>query len=136
MRYKQKNRSESDKFSHYELSQRLTIIQPNIEQYDEYWNELTAIEGIRVNQSFLTSNLEPTRRQMRIDALHAAIQKAEDFAAVVGGSVGKALSISEFKPNPTQADIYRTSNAMLSEMRARPEKIEVKAQIYVVFELE
>lgn len=135
MRYKQKNRSESDKFSHYELSQRLTIIQQNVEQYDEYWNELTAIEGIRVNQSFLTSQLEPTRRQMRIDALHAAIQKAEDFAAVVGGSVGKALSISEFKPNPRQSYIDAV-DARLSQMRARPEKIEVSARVYVVFELE
>ena len=61
------------------------MIQEDVEQYDEYWHELTSIEGVRLNQNFLTSQLEPTRRQMRIDALHAAKQKAEDLAAVVGG---------------------------------------------------
>ncbi|MFH1687652.1 MAG: SIMPL domain-containing protein [bacterium] len=136
MRYKQKDRRESDEFSHYELSQGLTIIQSAIEQYDEYWHELTAIEGVRVGQEFFTSQLEPTRRQMRIDALHAAKQKAEDMAAVLGGSAGRALSISEFKPNPTQPDIDRVSAVSASVVRAKPEKIEVFAQVYVVFELE
>jgi uncharacterized protein YggE len=73
---------------------------------------------------------------MRIDALHAAKQKAEDLAAVVGGSVGRALSISEFKPNPTQPDINRASALTASVRRARPEKIDVSARVYVVFELE
>lgn len=136
MRYKQKDRRESDKFSHYELSQRITMIQEDVEQYDEYWHELTSIEGVRVNQNFLTSQLEPTRRQMRIDALHAAKQKAEDLAAVVGGSVGRALSISEFKPHSTQSDIDRVVTVRGSVMRASPEKIEVAARVYVVFELE
>ena len=136
MRYKQKDRRESDKFSHYELFQRLTMIQSAIEQYDEYWHELTAIEGVRVGQNFFTSQLEPTRRQMRIDALHAAKQKAEDLAAVVGGSVGKTLSISEFKPHSTKSDLDRVVNVSSSAMRAKPEKIKVSARVYVVFELE
>lgn len=136
MRYKQKNRTESDKFSHYELFQRVTVTQVDIERYDEYWHEFTAIEGIRVDQKFLTSQLEPTRRQIRIDALHAAKQKAEDFAAVVGGSIGRTLSVSEFKPNPTQADIDRVANLIGVTGVGRPEKIEVSARVYVVFELE
>lgn len=136
MRYKQKDRRESDKFSHYELSQRISIIQKDIGQYDEYWQELTAIEGVRVSQNFFTSQLELTRRQLRIDALNAAKQKAEDLAAVVGGSVGRALSISDFKPSSTQIDNYNVSYLTGSVMNARPEKIEVTARVYVVFELE
>ncbi|UCG62551.1 MAG: SIMPL domain-containing protein [Candidatus Zixiibacteriota bacterium] len=136
MRYKQKKRRESDKFSHYELSQRVTITQTDIERYDEYWQEFTAIEGVRVGQNFFTSQLEPTRRQMRIDALNAAKEKAEDLAAVVGGSVGRALSISEFKPNPTQADIDLVANLTAVMGGGKPEKIEVSARVYVVFELQ
>ncbi len=136
MRYKQKNRSESDKFSHYEFSQQLTITQRDFDQYFKYWNELTAIEGVRVSQNFFTSQLEPTRRQLRIDALHAAKEKAEDLAAVIGGSVGRALSISEFKPNPTQTEIDNVAYLRVSAMSAAPEKIEVSARVYVVFELE
>lgn len=136
MRYKNKGHRESDQFSHHELSQRLTLFQNDVEQYDEYWRELTAIEGVLVSQGFFTTQLEPTRRRIRVDALHAAKEKAEDYAAVIDGSIGKALSISEIKPDPTQSDLEYASALRSSGMRGRPEKIEVSARVYVVFELE
>ena len=72
----------------------------------------------------------------RIDALHKAKQKAEDLATVLGDSVGKALTISEFRPNESRT----YTESMYSSVRGvvastKPEKIAVSAKVYVVFEL-
>ena len=136
MRYKQKGRRESDEFSHYELSQRITLIQEDVQQYDEYWHELTAIEGVQVRQNFFASQLESTSRQLRIDALRAAKQKADDLAAIVGDSVGKALSISEFAPDRSRTDADAMTAVAGVRFVGRPEEIKVSANLYVVFELQ
>ncbi len=137
MRYKKEDNRGTDKFSHYELIQPITVIQTDIDSYDKYWEELTAIEGLQVNQSFVSTAIEETKRQLRVKALQAAKQKAEDLAAVVGSKVGDALSISEFRPGSDSYDSRKMSYAMgsLSSV-GRPEGINVSAKIYAEFVLE
>jgi len=137
MQYKTKDRDESDHFSHYELTQIITLIQSDVDNHDDYWRELTSIEGLRVRQEFMASSLDATSRRLRIEALQSAHQKAMDMAEVVGATVGRVVSISEFKPNPTQRDIDEVAmQAGVVRGSLKPEGITVTAKIYAVFELE
>ncbi len=75
--------------------------------------------------------------ETRIMAPQNAMEKAEQLAGVLGQSVGAAISISEFKPNPTQRDIddgLAYSRGVVSS-RGKPEGIDVKSRIYAVFVL-
>jgi len=138
MRYKNENNRRTDKISHYELIQPITILQTDIDLYDKYWQELTSIEGLQVNQQFVSTAIEETKRQLRIKALQAAKQKAEDLAAVVGSKVGDALSISEFRSNPNRSYAENASMRMDSSPSSvgNPEGINVTAKIYAEFVLE
>jgi len=137
MRYKTTDKDESDQFSHYELTQRMTMVQSDMENYDQFWQALTSIEGLRVSQEFVATNLEEAMRLLRIEALERAKTKASDMAEVVGAAVGRILSISEFKPNPTQGDIDAVAMQRGVVMSAgRPEGITATAKVYAVFELE
>jgi len=137
MQYKTKDKDKTDQFSHYELTQRITMVQSDIDNYGVFWQTLTAIEGLRVHQEFVVSNLGAIARGTRIEALKSAKQKAEDLAEVVNASVGAALSISEFKPNPTQRDIDAVAfqRGVLGSA-GRPEGVTIKSKIYAIFEIE
>jgi hypothetical protein len=137
MRYKQENNRETEEFSHYELMQPMTVIQTDMSLYEEYWRELTAIDGLQVNQNFVATTVEDTRRLLRIEALEAAQQKAEDLAAVVGSKVGAAISISEFKPSPEGS--YSNNVAYMVEVPSsvgKPKGVHVLVKLYAEFELE
>jgi uncharacterized protein len=138
IRYKKENKSRTDRVSHYELIQPITVTQTDIDLYDKYWKELTAIEGLQVNQNFVSTAIEKTKKQLRIKALQAAKQKAEDLAAVVGAKVGDALSISEFRSNPVRSYAENASMRMDSSPSSvgNPEGINVTAKIYAEFVLE
>ncbi len=131
-------RNKTPKFTHFELSQAVSFTLEDVEKNDEYWEELTAIEGLRINRKFMFSNslLEPVRRQLRSDALQSAIQKADEYVEVEGGSVGETLTISELRPNSNHGGINRTMVATGSGLSNHKEKMDISSQIYVTFELE
>ncbi len=137
MRYEQNRSGTSEKVAYYEFNQPVIILQKDISEYEMYWDKLTAIKGVTVTQQFKTSQLEETKRQLRIDALVSAKQKALDLSGVLGGTVNKAITVSEFQPGRTLRQIEYESEALFTEVSfSKPKKIEVTARIYVVFQLE
>lgn len=137
MRYESKGGESSRKFSHYEISQQLKFIEEDLSRYDEFREALMGVPGLQVNQEFFATGAGSATDDMMIEALRSARRKAEALAAVVGARVGRAVSISEFKPNPMDHDIDAVSYQRGVVLRnTEPDGIEVKGRIYAVFELE
>ncbi len=137
MRYEAKGGEYSRKFSHYEISQQLKFIEEDVARYDEFREVLLGVPGLQVNQEFEASGAESAKNDMMIEALRSARRKAEALAAVVGANVGRAISISEFKPNPTDRDIDTVAFLRGVPFRGpEPDGIEIRGRIYAVFELE
>lgn len=134
--YKQDDGQTTDKLNYYEVSRRLTLLQTDVENYEAFWREFASIQGLRFHQEFIASELESVANQVRLEALRLAKEKAHGLASVVGSSVGEAISISEFKPNPTQREIDEIAYQRgVVQSAGRPEGIKVQCRIYAVFEL-
>ena len=134
IQYKTKNRITTNKVSYYEYSQRLILTQKEIARYDDFYKAFTSIPGINVEQRYTASQAVTHLRELRLAALENAQQKAEDYARVIGGTLGDVISISEF--NPAQHYAGTNELAYLNDSGVRqPEKISLSARIYVIFEL-
>lgn len=88
-----------------------------------------------MHQRFLSTGIDATRRKLRIEALEAARQKAEDLAAVVGATVGDAVWVSEFPPGMERYDSGSSAISIDPSSLGRPEGISVTVKIYARFEL-
>jgi hypothetical protein len=66
------------------------------------------------------------------------MRKAAALAEVAGAKLGRALSISEFKPETSRGDGMEGAAVMVSPSpaMARLEGLDIRARIYAVFGLE
>jgi len=138
VQHKTKNDYKTVKINYYEQRQKINLTQTNMDQYDSFRHALTKINGLTFRQQFTMSKLDSVITEMRIAALQNAKEKADQLAGVLEQSVGRAISISEFKPNPTQRDLEDALSYQqgIVSSRGKPEGIDVKYRIYGVFVLE
>lgn len=111
------------------------------------WNQLLAgidAKGIQYSniESYDYSKLEAAKKDLKIQALKAAREKAVYLAEAVGEKVGMALEINEQANEAYPQTVYRTQLMMKSDaVAAEPmpdidfKKIKLSAQIRAVFEL-
>ena len=108
-----------------------------MEEYDQFRLKFTGVAGLSVRQEFLSSTIESAIEEVRQKAIVEARRKAEALAGALDQRVGRAISISEFKPNPTQGDLEDALSRQrgVVDSRGQPEGVNVTYGIYVVFEL-
>ena len=111
------------------------------------WNQLLAgvdARGLKYSaiESYDYSKLEAVKKELKIQALKAAREKAVYLAEAVGEKVGMALEINEQSNEGYSQPMYRTQMAMKTDAaggEAMPDidfkKIKLTAQIRAVFEL-
>jgi uncharacterized protein YggE len=111
------------------------------------WNQLLAgvdAKGVQYStiESYDYSKLDAVKKELKIQALKAAREKALYLAEAVGEKVGMALEINEQINEGYSQPIYRTQTAMKTDAtggEAMPDidfkKIKLSAQIRAVFEL-
>ena len=111
------------------------------------WNQLLAgvdARGVQYSaiESYDYSKLEAVKKELKIQALKVAREKAVYLAEAVGEKVGMALEINEQSNEGYSQPMYRTQMAMKTDAaggEAMPDidfkKIKLTAQIRAVFEL-
>ena len=111
------------------------------------WNQLLAgvdAKGVQYSaiESYDYSKLDAVKKELKIQALKAARDKALYLAEAVGEKVGMALEINEQSNEGYSQPMYRTQMAMKTDAaggEAMPDidfkKIKLTAQIRAVFEL-
>jgi len=111
------------------------------------WNQLLArvdAKGVQYSaiESYDYSKLDAVKKELKIQALKAARDKALYLAEAVGEKVGMALEINEQSNEGYSQPIYRTQMAMKTDAAGGEamsdidfKKIKLSAQIRAVFEL-
>jgi len=139
-----KNYDYQNKTYHYVANQSISIKLKDLSKYEPLMNGLlesgiNKIDGI----FFSVSNKEELLSKARIKAIQNAKEKAVEYAEVLGQSIGKAISISEFSnnrvPNPVNRNVL---TAMSSDSMTTNNKtisigeIEIQSNINVSFILD
>jgi len=136
-----KNYDYQTKTYNYIANQSISIILKDLSKYEELMNGLLGsginrIDGI----SFSTSKEKELQSQARIKAMQNAKMKAEEYAAVLDQSIGKAISISEFLnksyPGPLnrKVEMAMSSDSSVSNNQTISlGEIEIKALVNVSF---
>ncbi|GAB5400274.1 MAG: SIMPL domain-containing protein [Aureisphaera sp.] len=134
-----KNYEYNTKRYNYAANQSISVKLVDLDDYEEVMNGLietgiNRIDGIQFS-STKTSSLES---EARVKAVQNAKTKAEEYAAVLGQKIGKAMHISEFQAVQTPGPMLRSAMAMESAgpgQTMAPGEMEIKVRVNVRFEL-
>jgi uncharacterized protein YggE len=117
---------------------------------EEVRNVFEALDALKINDAYISktehSNIVALRKQLRIDAIKAAKEKADYLLEAIGEKAGHALEIRENDPNfyatryANNIQRYMSVEEEDKDMNeALPEigfqKIRLEASIYVKFEI-
>lgn len=141
-RYETNNYGEHRKLIGYEAARSLTITVHSVDQVEAVLFDLAAAGANRIERvEFRTSEIIKKRAEARVLAIKAAREKAEAMAAALGQTIGEPLKIDEGVEspwNPLPMNNYVRSNETASQLgdSVAAGKIEVRAQVSVVFKLQ
>lgn len=132
-----KNYEYNTKTYNYVANQSLKIKLVDLKKYEVVMNGLletgiNRIDGI----SFSSSEIESLQSRARKNAVENAKMKAEEYASVLGQSIGKATQISEFQQINVPGPMLRNAMAMDSEgakQTLAPGEMEVSVRVNVRF---
>lgn len=126
----------------YQASQTLTITLKDLSKYDDIMMGLNdaginAIQGVE----FKSSKMEELEREARKKAVLNAKQKANDYVAVLGQKVGKALLITDNSIGYVPQPMYKGGMMAMAEAAMPREtlavgELEININVSVVFALE
>lgn len=134
-----KNYEYQTKTYNYQANQSISIKLVDLSKYEPLMNGLletgiNRIDGI----TFSSSQLETLQSQARKKAVENAKLKAQEYASVLGQSIGKALHISEFQkiisPNPMIRNVMAIDGESAQQTLA-PGEMQVSVRVNVSFEL-
>ncbi len=134
-----KNYEYNTKKYNYAANQSISLKIVDLDRYEGIMNGLIAtginrIDGVQ----FSSSKKESLEAEARAKAVRNAKQKAEEYTAVLGQSIGKAVQISEFQASHTPGPMFRTAMAMESDgpgQTIAPGEMEIKVRVNVRFVL-
>lgn len=136
-----KNYDYQTKTYNYQANQSISIKIEDLKNYEKIMEGLIEsginnIDGVE----FSSSNIEEYRSKARKLAITNAKMKAEEYTAVLGQSVGNAISIAESGsamplPQPQYKMMAMSESADASQETIAPGEITISAKINVVFEL-
>jgi uncharacterized protein len=135
-----KNYNYNDKSYSYVANQAISIKLENLKNYEELMSGLleaglNRIDGIE----FQSSTKEEHTSEARKKAVENAKMKAEEYAAALGQTIGKAVNISEVETNNYQPvyrmEMMKSSADAGGEETIAPGEMEVTARVTVSFML-
>ncbi|MEL6811515.1 MAG: SIMPL domain-containing protein, partial [Bacteroidota bacterium] len=134
-----KNYEYNTKTYNYVANQSLSIKLVDLSDYEKLMNGLletgiNRIDGV----TFASSEMASLESQARKAAIENAKMKAEEYASVLGQSIGKAIQISEFQQTNIPSPMFRGAMAMDGESAAKtlaPGEMEIRVQVNVSFQL-
>ena len=133
-----KNYDYNTKSYSYAANQSIVIILRDLLKYEELMSGLLSsginrIDGI----SFSTTEREQLESEARIKAVADAKMKAEEYASVLDQSIGKAVSISEYRNSnvlpPMSKSMAFAGDASNGQQTIAPGEIEIQVLVYVSF---
>ncbi|RMA58931.1 SIMPL domain-containing protein [Ulvibacter antarcticus] len=133
-----KNYDYNTKTYNYAANQSIGIKLRDLGKYESLMNGLMAsginrIDGI----SFSSSNNKALESEARKNAVADAKMKASEYASVLDQSIGKAVSISEYRVNNNPQPMYRTmameSDSSGGNQVIAPGEMEIRVNVNVSF---
>ena len=133
-----KNYDYNTKSYSYAANQSIVIILRDLLKYEELMSGLLSsginrIDGI----SFSTTEREQLESEARIKAVADAKMKAEEYASVLDQSIGKAVSISEYRNSnvlpPMSKSMAFAGDSSNGQQTIAPGEIEIQVLVYVSF---
>lgn len=133
-----KNYEYNTKTYNYAANQSISIKVRDLNKYESLMNALmdsgiNRIDGI----SFSSSNKTALESQARKKAVENAKMKAEEYAGVLSQTIGKAISISEFRqvnsPQPMYRAMAMESDSSGGQQTLSPGEMEIQVNVNVSF---
>jgi uncharacterized protein YggE len=119
-------------------SQSISILLKDLDKYEALMSGLlesgiNRIDGI----SFSSSKSEFLKSQARVNAIQNAKMKAEEYAGVLGQSIGKAIKISEYQatnyPMPRNEGMLKAMSDSGGQQTISPGEMELRVTVNVRF---
>lgn len=133
-----KNYEYNTKTYNYAANQSVSIRVRDLSNYESLMNGLmdsgiNRIDGI----SFSSSNKATLKSQARKKAVENAKMKAEEYAGVLNQTIGKAVSISEFRQSTSPQPMYRAmvmeGDSSRGQQTLAPGEMEIRVSINISF---
>jgi uncharacterized protein YggE len=136
--YDQKRRQQV--FSHFSVRRTVKIRLRDLDRFQEALDMLIKAADVELWFAYEISNEEDLRREIQLEALDNARDKAEGLARRADRHLGPVLSISEYAPqlSPYPGGMEKAMAAPMSDARggsASPEARELSETIHVVYRL-
>lgn len=123
-------------FSHYVLTRNIKVVQLEIDRFDEFLDQLVIEGDLNANLRYQSTIQDTVRSKLKLQAVESARLKAVAMAEVLGAAVGRPLIISEYPIITDYAQVDRLSMQAGLIQRASPERVHLREQVYIRFNLE
>ena len=128
-----------EKEDYYFAQQTMTIKLEKLDMYEELMQGLVSQGANTINGvDFSSSNIKEYENKARAAAVNNAKDKAQQYAQVLGQSIGKAVAITENGVSnfvPLQRAMMKTSSADASAETLSPGEMEITQEVSISFEL-
>ena len=125
----------------FSANQAITVKVRDLANYEDLMNGLlesgiNRIDGV----SFSSSQQTKLESEARVKAMQNAKLKAQEYASALGQGIGKAISISEFRPQSVPQPFLRSSAMSMDAeggggQTLAPGEMEIRTTVNVRFEL-
>ena len=133
-----KNYEYNTKTYNYAANQSISIKVKDLKKYESLINGLmdsgiNRIDGI----SFTSSNMTALESQARKKAVENAKMKAQEYTQVLNQTIGKAISISEFRainnPQPMYKTMTMSADSLEGQQTLAPGEMEIRVNVNISF---
>lgn len=128
-------------FSHFSVRRTVKIRLRDLDRFEEALDRLVKAADVELWFSYEISNVEEIRREIQLEALDDARDKALGLAERAHRKLGPALSISEFSPqaSPVPGVMEKSLTSSVADSRggqATPEARKLLETVYVIYPLD
>jgi len=133
-----KNYEYNTKTYNYAANQSISIKVKDLKKYESLINGLmdsgiNRIDGI----SFTSSSMAALESQARKKAVENAKMKAQEYTQVLNQTIGKAISISEFRainnPQPMYKTMAMSADSLEGQQTLAPGEMEIRVNVNISF---
>ncbi len=122
----------------YTCTQTLSIVLTDFSLYDQLMLDLFAMGFNNIGEvQFTINNMPEIKRQVELDAIAVAKEKAAQFAAALGVEVGTVLSFTEqeYYSGPRTANYMQADKAGAAGPSIAPNQVEVMMSVTVSYSI-
>ena len=130
-----------EKVDYYSAQQTITVKLENLDNYEKLMEGLIEQGANTINGiNFSSSKMEEYEKKARAAAVNDAKEKAEQYAKVLGQSIGKAIAITESgtpdqQPRTMMMKMSSSGDVSAQSETLAPGEMEIEQQVSISFEL-